>query len=78
MEPAGDRAKSLQNTTQDRRNTTSGRREVDQRTTQSGSPPAASFQERFNQADFLEGKRQLKPAQLRKREYIYIYRMRAC
>ena len=48
----------------------SGRREEHQG--HAGWVPPCS-QERGNQADFLEGKRQLKPAKLGKRENIYIH-----
>ena len=69
MVPSGDRAKSCQNIMQDpclwkERGAPEGH---------AGWIPPCS-QERGNQADFLEGKRQLKPAKLgKKREYIHTY-----
>ena len=65
MAPAGDRAKSLRNTVQ-------AHRLWKDREAPGWVPPAASFQERGNQADFLERKGQLKPEQLGKREYIHM------
>ena len=64
MAPAGDRAKSLRNTVQ-------ARRLWKDREAPGWVPPAASFQGRGNQADFLEGKRQLKPEKLGKRENMH-------